>query len=281
MIFNLFPYSPFQHYQITAYCTYSPRARYYQPSLSIWLSVDPMADKYPGVSPYVYCGNNPVVLKDPNGEEIWIGGVKYVQGADCPLELTGTAAKAWNSLNAISNHKLGGKVVNDLSTSTKKYTIQTGSTKNNYDANINSSTGERGNCGGTINIVDGVFDMKKTVSHELFHAYQDENGQYGNTVHNEVEAYMFEAIVCGEGVGHFRPNDVYPMTDPYVKAVFTFGKWGEEPPASETDFNNVFRPIRYDFLRKSEANRENLYTDHGCKGIIPKRNLLRELMFPQ
>ena len=49
-------------------------ARYYQPSLSIWLSVDPLSDKYPGVSPYTYCGNNPVVLKDPNGREIWILG---------------------------------------------------------------------------------------------------------------------------------------------------------------------------------------------------------------
>ena len=28
-----------------------------------------MADKYPGVSPYVYCGNNPVIYKDPNGLE--------------------------------------------------------------------------------------------------------------------------------------------------------------------------------------------------------------------
>jgi len=47
------------------------RARYYQPNLSIWLSVDPMSDKYPGVSPYTYCGNNPVVLKDPNGRDIY------------------------------------------------------------------------------------------------------------------------------------------------------------------------------------------------------------------
>ena len=46
-------------------------SRYYNSDLSIWLSVDPMADKYPSMSPYVYCANNPVRLVDPNGEEIW------------------------------------------------------------------------------------------------------------------------------------------------------------------------------------------------------------------
>ena len=45
-------------------------ARYYSPDLSIWLSVDPMSDKYPSLSPYVYCANNPIKLMDPNGEEI-------------------------------------------------------------------------------------------------------------------------------------------------------------------------------------------------------------------
>ena len=45
-------------------------ARYYNSELSIWLSVDPMSDKYPSLSPYVYCANNPVKLVDPNGEEI-------------------------------------------------------------------------------------------------------------------------------------------------------------------------------------------------------------------
>ncbi len=44
-------------------------SRYYSSDLSIWLSVDPQSDKYPSLSPYVYCANNPVMLVDPNGEE--------------------------------------------------------------------------------------------------------------------------------------------------------------------------------------------------------------------
>ena len=45
-------------------------SRYYSSDLSIWLSVDPMSDKYPSLSPYVYCADNPVKLVDPNGEEL-------------------------------------------------------------------------------------------------------------------------------------------------------------------------------------------------------------------
>ncbi|MBR6334007.1 MAG: RHS repeat-associated core domain-containing protein [Bacteroidales bacterium] len=44
-------------------------SRYYSSDLSIWLSVDPMSDKYASLSPYNYCANNPVKLVDPNGEE--------------------------------------------------------------------------------------------------------------------------------------------------------------------------------------------------------------------
>ena len=43
-------------------------SRYYSSDLDFWLSVDPMSDKYPSMSPYVYCANNPVKLVDPNGE---------------------------------------------------------------------------------------------------------------------------------------------------------------------------------------------------------------------
>ena len=43
-------------------------ARYMDHELTaMWLSVDPMADKYPSISPYAYCAWNPVILIDPDG----------------------------------------------------------------------------------------------------------------------------------------------------------------------------------------------------------------------
>jgi len=42
-------------------------ARYYNPRLSIWYGVDPLAEKYPSWSPYAYCGNNPINYIDPDG----------------------------------------------------------------------------------------------------------------------------------------------------------------------------------------------------------------------
>jgi len=48
-------------------------SRYYSSDLSIWLSVDPMSDKYASLSPYVYCADNPVKLTDPDGR--WVPGL--------------------------------------------------------------------------------------------------------------------------------------------------------------------------------------------------------------
>ena len=39
--------------------------------MTMWLSVDPMADKYPSISPYAYCAWNPVKLVDPDGRDIY------------------------------------------------------------------------------------------------------------------------------------------------------------------------------------------------------------------
>ena len=38
-------------------------------SVQLWLSIDPLAEKYPGVSPYAYCLNNPILYIDPDGRD--------------------------------------------------------------------------------------------------------------------------------------------------------------------------------------------------------------------
>jgi len=46
-------------------------ARYYwSEAMTGWLSVDPMMDKYPEVSPYNYCMWNPLRLVDPDGMQV-------------------------------------------------------------------------------------------------------------------------------------------------------------------------------------------------------------------
>ena len=42
-------------------------ARYYAPNTPMWLSPDPLMDKYPGISPYAYCHWNPVKYVDIDG----------------------------------------------------------------------------------------------------------------------------------------------------------------------------------------------------------------------
>ena len=67
-------------------------ARYMDHELTtMWLSVDPMSDKYPSLSPYAYCAWNPVKLVDPDGRDWYIpeGQVtpvfdKNVTAKNCP-----------------------------------------------------------------------------------------------------------------------------------------------------------------------------------------------------
>lgn len=42
-------------------------ARYYDPRISVWLGVDPLADSFPSWSPYKYCMDNPVNHTDQTG----------------------------------------------------------------------------------------------------------------------------------------------------------------------------------------------------------------------
>ena len=88
-------------------------ARYLEHELMTgWLSVDPMSDKYPSISPYAYCAWNPVKLVDPDGKEIWIvnkSGVrtKYSQGMSSE-GFDNYTAETINALNKLCTTKILG-----------------------------------------------------------------------------------------------------------------------------------------------------------------------------
>ena len=66
-------------------------ARYYDATLLTgWTAVDPMADKYPSLSPYNYCAWNPMKIVDPDGRDwyqnVYSGAVYYnsdIHGDKC------------------------------------------------------------------------------------------------------------------------------------------------------------------------------------------------------
>ena len=51
--------------------SYDFGARRYTPSIPRWTTIDPLAEKYYAISPYVYCAGNPVNLVDPWGLDIY------------------------------------------------------------------------------------------------------------------------------------------------------------------------------------------------------------------
>ena len=83
-------------------------ARYYTSDLSIWLSVDPMAAKYPSTSPYAYCRNNPIILLDPNGmwdAEINENGTCVMFRAEDGDDLNTLATQLGVSLEELSDYE--------------------------------------------------------------------------------------------------------------------------------------------------------------------------------
>jgi len=55
-------------------------ARYLDMKTSLWLNIDPLAEKYPNESPYIYCGNNPIAFIDPDGmDRIYSSSGRFIK----------------------------------------------------------------------------------------------------------------------------------------------------------------------------------------------------------
>ena len=50
---------------------YDNHARWYYPAIMRTTTPDPLAEKYYNISPYAWCGNNPIRNVDPTGMDVW------------------------------------------------------------------------------------------------------------------------------------------------------------------------------------------------------------------
>ncbi len=167
-------------------------ARYYDSDiLTAWLSVDPMADKYPGVSPYAYCAWNPVKLVDPDGRTIWIedgSGTKIEYKVNMDPVGDKDASTQIGLLNKMYSTDLGMELLDVLMESNNDYYITNESSSVTGTCNTTKyGNGAKLKMGGNNDLLN--------ISHELFHAYQYECGFGGATYKNEVEAYLFSNLL--------------------------------------------------------------------------------------
>lgn len=89
-------------------------ARYYWSELLTgWLSVDPMMDKYPNVSPYAYCVWNPIHLIDPDGMDTTVGINLETGNVDYnanPDSYNGSTVEIYNGNQQVCAFKLSGEI---------------------------------------------------------------------------------------------------------------------------------------------------------------------------
>ena len=191
-------------------------SRYYSSDLSVWLSVDPMAAKYPSLSPYVYCANNPVKLVDPNGEDydVFITG----EGAEW---VTQQLSDTYRNLN-ITRDEFGRlhTNVNDVSSLTKdEKLIFDAINSNDVVVNIDVTS--------SINISTefGEFILNRT------------SGFLGNILSdNKKMAFTRQVINKQKVISTYYPEDrgrliAHELTESYLGGMFSLEKECLAPPA--------------------------------------------------
>lgn len=223
----------------------------------IWLSVDPLAEKYPSMSPYVYCANNPVMYYDPDGRKIWVvgeNGKKYQykngtlvnsRGIEDPSAWGNYEKRVLSDLNTLASSKnstISGRL-NDLVKSKHDHTIE-----NTLNLNGNTPT----NMAGASNPEQG--SGSKT--------YYDLNNR---TEYGDGADYLPAAVLGHELLGHGWDND---------KGVRSLDVTSNGIPMREVNAVNIQNLILEEHGLKTRTN----YDLKNSDGTVKERKIPTNLL---
>ena len=210
---------------------YDFHARFHAPSTGRFMTVDPLAEKYPGISPYMYCAGNPIMNIDPTGMEIaaTVDNVTYkyrdLGDGDCKfVDSEGNNYSGGNdfmdaltnALHTIQSGNVGNYLVKSLMSSDRILNIIPSSSSNSFDVDgvsMSVSWNPKSTEGGPSELLDGTCSIERPnfagLAHEMAHAQDyifgpyDKNGwfQYSNGNYedrNEMYACYIENVIRAE-----------------------------------------------------------------------------------
>ena len=169
---------------------YDYGARHYDPAIMRFTTMDPMCEKYYHLSPYAYCGNNPVNAVDPTGMTFDLSNMSNEQ------------IESYNKSISflIENSPLFANLYQSLEMSEQVYKVSLGMPQHN-GKNIDGQFILNESGGGDIILSESKFSENgidnSTYSEEFFHAYQHDNRNFYDrgSFNREFEAKTFATIV--------------------------------------------------------------------------------------
>ena len=223
-------------------------ARMYDVLLGRWFNVDPLCEKYYSLSPYVYCGNNPIIYIDPDGRK-----VRFAPGVS--QQFKADFAQAVKHLNA---HGAGGMLA-QLEASDKIYYIAEGGSSKGSIYRPKIKTIFWNSRQGLLTDKFVALSPTTVLNHEIDHALQHDRDPQKlkediKNINTEYKNKEEERVITGseqrtaKALGEIKKNEVTRKN--HKGKIFI-----AESPISNKDINEItIKPVK---SKKDENNINN------------------------
>jgi len=252
---------------------YYSQARMYYPAIMRTTTIDPLAEKYYSISPYAWCGNNPVRMVDPDGRapgDIFL----------TPTEAAKDFGKTYNDNSVEMGQEYGSKI----------YKVKSG-----YTYTV-PNVGPSGNDNGSSVAVSSAPKNNKVVA--IVHTHgsysygnYDDNNYSGKQKNPEDNKRVLNYDIGNSNNAKIKsylvtPNGSFQMYDPKTGKVKIISQDmyhdGEDKSSPKTP-NSAYTPNLATYVVRIGDSLESIGQDHNisAKEIIKQNGLKRNIKLGQ